>query len=239
MSQPAAKQGDKVQGVDIHIVMIPSPGGPVPTPLPHPFSGTIMQGTSNDVMIEKMPAATVDSVAMNLPPHIPQGGPFQMPPSNQGKIMMGSATVLINGKPAARMGEMVRECNDPIDSPTGSVIASSTVLIGGPSAPTGMAPPGGGAALTDQSFEKVSSDDAKSGGQGARNKSQNASSDKSKGSLEIACLDQDKNPVEDCDYEIILPSGEKRKGKTDSEGKIREQNVDPGSSEVHLYPKEA
>src|SRR5215472_4939499 len=139
MSQPAAKQGDKVQGVDIHIVMIPTPGGPVPTPLPHPFSGTILQGTSTDVMIEKMQAATVDSVAMNIPPHIPQGGPFQAPPGNQGKVMMGSATVLINGKPAARMGEMVRECNDPIDAPTGRIIAGSTVIIGGPSSPTGMA----------------------------------------------------------------------------------------------------
>lgn len=32
MGQPAAKMGDKVVGMDIHIVMIPSPGGPVPTP---------------------------------------------------------------------------------------------------------------------------------------------------------------------------------------------------------------
>ena len=37
MGQPAAKQGDKVVATDIHIVNIPSPGGPVPTPLPHPF----------------------------------------------------------------------------------------------------------------------------------------------------------------------------------------------------------
>ena len=33
MGQPAAKQGDKVMATDTHIVMIPSPGGPVPTPL--------------------------------------------------------------------------------------------------------------------------------------------------------------------------------------------------------------
>ena len=37
---PAAKQGDRVQAMDTHIVMVPSPGGPVPTPTPgHPFSG--------------------------------------------------------------------------------------------------------------------------------------------------------------------------------------------------------
>ena len=238
MSQPAAKQGDKVQGIDVHIVMIPSPGGPVPTPLPHPFSGTIMQDTSTDVMIEKMPAATVNSVAVNMPPHIPQGGPFQMPPSNQGKVMMGSATVLINGKPAARMGEMVQECNDPTDAPTGTVIATSTVLIGGPSAPTGMAPPSGGASMTKQSFVRQSTGGGGSGGQGGK-KSQQSSSSNNKGSLEVTCLDEDKNPVADCDYEIILPSGEKRKGKTDSQGKINEQDIDPGTCDVHLYQKQA
>ncbi len=43
----AAKMGDKVIGTDIHIIMVPSPGGPVPTP----FNGTITGGCSTDVMI--------------------------------------------------------------------------------------------------------------------------------------------------------------------------------------------
>ena len=30
MGQPAAKQGDQITAVDMHIVMVPSPGGPVP-----------------------------------------------------------------------------------------------------------------------------------------------------------------------------------------------------------------
>ena len=124
--------GDKVQAVDIHIIMVPSPGGPVPTPLPHPFSGTITSGTSTNVMIEGMPAATVNSMATNLPPHIPMGpGPFMKPPSNQGTVMMGSATVMINSNPAARMGDMVRTCNDPVDLPVGTIVCSSRVMIGG------------------------------------------------------------------------------------------------------------
>ena len=131
MGQPAAKQGDQVMGSDIHIIMIPAPPGPpVPTPLPHPFIGKLMQGLSTDVMIQGMPAATVNSIAMNIPPHIPQGGPFQKPPLNQGKIMMGSTTVFINKKPAARAGDTVMTCNDPVDAPMGKVIAMSTVLIG-------------------------------------------------------------------------------------------------------------
>jgi uncharacterized Zn-binding protein involved in type VI secretion len=131
MGQPAAKQGDKVVGVDTHIIMIPAPPGPpVPTPLPHPFTGTLLQGLSNNVMIQGMPAATVNSVAINMPPHIPQGGPFQKPPMNQGKIMMGSMTVMINNKPAARTGDTAMTCNDPADMPVGKVVAISTVMIG-------------------------------------------------------------------------------------------------------------
>jgi uncharacterized Zn-binding protein involved in type VI secretion len=131
MGQPAAKQGDQIVGVDTHIIMIPSPGGPVPTPLPHPFSGILDGSLSSDVKIMGMAAATLNSTATNTPPHIPQGGPFQAPPSNRGQIIMGSATVLINGKGAARNGDTANTCNDPADMPVGTVIAVGTVLIGG------------------------------------------------------------------------------------------------------------
>ncbi len=130
MGQPAAKQGDRVMATDTHIIMIPSPGGPVPTPLPHPFIGILSQGLSTNVFIMGMPAATVDSIAMNTPPHIPQGGPFQKPPSNQGKIIIGSPTVFISGKQAARTGDTAQTCNDPTDLPIGQVLAVSTVFIG-------------------------------------------------------------------------------------------------------------
>jgi uncharacterized Zn-binding protein involved in type VI secretion len=130
MAQPAAKQGDRIQAVDTHIIMVPSPGGPVPTPLPHPFNGILLQNLSPTVKIMGMPAATVGSIAINTPPHIPQGGPFQKPPTNQGRIITGSATVFINGKPAARNGDQAMTCNDPVDLPVGTVIAVGTVLIG-------------------------------------------------------------------------------------------------------------
>ena len=133
MSKPAAKMGDKVVGMDIHIILIPSPGGPVPTPLPHPFNGTIMQNCSTNVLIGGSPAATLGSIAVNMPPHIPQGGPFSIPPTNQGNIVMGSMTVLINNKPAARMGDLILTCNDPVPAPTCQIIpvGPPTVLIGG------------------------------------------------------------------------------------------------------------
>lgn len=130
MGQPAAKQGDSIIATDIHIIMIPSPGGPVPTPLPHPFSGMINGDLSSNVKIMGMPAATAGSTASNLSPHMPQGGPFQKPPSNKATIMMGSPTVKINGKMAARNGDTAMTCNDPVDSPVGSVVAVGTVMIG-------------------------------------------------------------------------------------------------------------
>jgi uncharacterized Zn-binding protein involved in type VI secretion len=130
MGQPAAKQGDQVTAVDTHIVLIPSPGGPVPTPLPHPFSGLLDGSLSTSVNVMGMPAAVQGSTASNQPPHIPQGGPFQQPPSNRATIMTGSATVMLNGKPAARNGDTALTCNDPADLPVGTVIAVGTVLIG-------------------------------------------------------------------------------------------------------------
>jgi uncharacterized Zn-binding protein involved in type VI secretion len=138
---PAAKQGDKVVGTDIHIIMVPSPGGPVPTPTPLPFNGTITTNLSTDVFIEGKPAATVQSGATNMPPHIPAGGPFQKPPSNQGKIIVGSTGVFINGKPAARQGDTAMTCNDPVDAPTGTVMAVGTVFIGETGAGAPVTPP--------------------------------------------------------------------------------------------------
>ena len=122
-----------VQAVDTHIVMVPSPGGPVPTPMPgHPFNGIINGGLSTDVRVNGVPAATVGSTASNQPPHIPIGGPsFQIPPTNQGTVIMGSMTVRINGKQAARNGDKANTCNDPAPLPLGTVIAVGTVMIGG------------------------------------------------------------------------------------------------------------
>jgi hypothetical protein len=80
MGQPAAKQGDQVVGTDTHIIRILSPGGPVPTPLPHLFTGMLDGSLSTDAKIMGMAAAVVGSTATNTPPHILQGGPFRRRP---------------------------------------------------------------------------------------------------------------------------------------------------------------
>jgi uncharacterized Zn-binding protein involved in type VI secretion len=130
MPQPAARQGDPVTGADTHIVLVPSPGGPVPTPTPLPFAGKLMSGLSKDVFVNKLPAATKDSVAQNVPPHIPPPGTtFQKPPTNSGRVVTGSPTVLVNGKPMARVGDPVMTCNDPADAPTSTISAGSTDVL--------------------------------------------------------------------------------------------------------------
>jgi uncharacterized Zn-binding protein involved in type VI secretion len=131
MGLPAAKQGDIVTAVDTHIVIVP---GPTPTavPLPHPFKGTLSGGLSPDVLIMGKPAAVVGSTAQNVPPHLPTppGTSFSGTPANQGTVAMGSTTVTINGKAAARAGDPVRTCNDPTDLPVGQIVAQGTVMIG-------------------------------------------------------------------------------------------------------------
>jgi uncharacterized Zn-binding protein involved in type VI secretion len=134
MAQPAAKQGDRIVAVDTHIVLVPAPPAPpVPTPLPHPFSGTLDGGLSADVTIMGMAAATVGSTATNTPSHIPTppGVSFQKPPVNRGTVQRGSTTVLINNKGVARSGDTAITCNDPVDLPVGTVVATGTVLVGG------------------------------------------------------------------------------------------------------------
>ena len=128
MSQPAAKQGDQITALDTHLIQPPGPTSPVL--VRHPFNGIIDNGLSPDVRIGGRAAATVGSTATNTPAHVPQGGSFVNPSTNQGAITSGSATVFINGKPAARSGDSTQTCAEPVPNLSGSVVATGTVLIG-------------------------------------------------------------------------------------------------------------
>jgi uncharacterized Zn-binding protein involved in type VI secretion len=128
MGLGAAKAGDSIiNAADIHIVLVPSAGGPVATPQQFPFNGKIGADISTNVRVNQKPAATVDSSAQNLPPHIPASGTFQTPPTNIGKVVMGSATVRINGKAAARDKDICETCHDM--PPAGPQAPPPTVLV--------------------------------------------------------------------------------------------------------------
>ena len=129
MGQPAARQNDQVTGIDTHLCVPPS-GPPVPTPLP--FTSLLVSALSTDVFINQLPAATQDSICQHTPPHIPPPPTtFSKPPTNQGKVLIGSQTVLVNNKPLARVGDAVMTCNDPVDAPVGTISSGSPdVLVG-------------------------------------------------------------------------------------------------------------
>ena len=120
MPKPAAKENDTVIATDTHLV--------AGSPTLLPFHGIVDGNLSADVLIENEHAAMVDSTATNTPAHTPSP---DKPPSNRGIIVAGSATVLINHRHAARDGDPAKTCNDPVDLPVGTVVASSTILIGG------------------------------------------------------------------------------------------------------------
>jgi uncharacterized Zn-binding protein involved in type VI secretion len=133
MGLPAATKDSQVVGVDIHIVMVPTPAGQVPVPLPHPFVGKITGGTASTVKLGGKPAATKDSTAENSPKHIamPPGVSFQKSPANKGTVMLASSTVKAAGKGIARVGDMVKTCNDPADAPVSVIVGpAGTVMVG-------------------------------------------------------------------------------------------------------------
>ncbi len=136
MGKPGAKKMDQIVSVtpgDVHIIMVPSPGGPVPTPIPHPCASIIKDKVAEKVKVMGQPGAVKGSISKHTPPHIPMGpGPFQKPPANKGEIVTASSNVFYEGKEAAMLGDTAKMCADPADAPVGKVIGTAaTVLVGG------------------------------------------------------------------------------------------------------------
>ncbi len=130
MGKEAAKKGDKVSSLDIHMVDIPTPTGPVTVPLPHSFKAELKEKLSKNVNIMGKPAAMRGSTGPNSPKHVALGLRFASEPSNECSVFLGSMTVNINGRPAARSGDLALTCNDPTDLPIGKLDASGSVKFG-------------------------------------------------------------------------------------------------------------
>lgn len=122
--------GDRITGSCVgHQIPSPPSGNPGPAP-PLPFSAPLAQGLAARVLIGGKPAAVVGSSGVNTPPHVGlhPSDPFVAPPTQQGRIVGGSSSVLFEGKPAARTGA---SCTIDFGLP-GTVTGSVTsVLIGG------------------------------------------------------------------------------------------------------------
>ena len=137
MGKPAAKKGDKIVSAtpgDIHIVMVPSPGGPVPTPLPHPCKSDLKMKLAEKVNVQGKPGAMKGSKSKHMPPHFPTppGVSFQKPPKNEAEVFTASSNVNYEGRGAAMLGDTGMMCSDPSDTPVGVlVVPPGTVYVGG------------------------------------------------------------------------------------------------------------
>jgi uncharacterized Zn-binding protein involved in type VI secretion len=126
MGSPAVVQGDAVTG-QCAGHLIPGPlGAPMPAQ-PLPFNAPLTQGLATTVLIGGLPAAIAGASGVNQPPHagLHPSDPFLVPTSQQGVVLGGSATVLIESKPAVRTGDPCTCCVVP-GVLTGS---AATVLI--------------------------------------------------------------------------------------------------------------
>ncbi|MEM7338666.1 MAG: PAAR domain-containing protein [Actinomycetota bacterium] len=128
MSNPAVVMNDQIIGT-CAIHQIPSPtGSPMPAP-PMPFASPLTLGLAPTVMITGKPAAVQGSSGYNTPPHVGlhPSDPYMPPPTQIGQVIVGSSTVMFEGKPAAYTGCQVTMCA----SLPGQIIGSgTTVMIG-------------------------------------------------------------------------------------------------------------
>jgi uncharacterized Zn-binding protein involved in type VI secretion len=125
---PAVVEGNQITGMcPIH--QIPSPsGGPMLGP-PMPFKAALSDGLVDSVVIGGHKAAVLGSSGTNSPAHagLHATDPFAVAKTQIGHITMGSATVLIGGKPAARVASQATCCGTV---PGTLVPGVATVLIG-------------------------------------------------------------------------------------------------------------
>jgi uncharacterized Zn-binding protein involved in type VI secretion len=125
---PAIVMGDQITGqCPNHLIPNPATGAPQPSP-PLPFSAPLTMGLATKTMIGGKAAAVVGSSGLNTPPHVGlhPSDPYMAPPTEQGQVMSGSATVLIEGKPAATAQSSCTCCVVP-----GTLVPTvATVLIG-------------------------------------------------------------------------------------------------------------
>ncbi|MFO0588737.1 MAG: DUF6531 domain-containing protein [Polyangiaceae bacterium] len=155
----AAKTFDLVIGIDVHLVMVPSPTGLTPVPLPHPFIGIVWDPVGaavaaclslvfggGPVYVNGLDAANPGTEVKALVPHFPMPPGVSFSPSdrpdNKGAFISGSETVTFAGTSASRTGSMVSSCGFPVNLPTSRCIAvpmGAPTLVGGGEAVNAMA----------------------------------------------------------------------------------------------------
>jgi len=207
MGKPAARLAD------MHVCPMLTPGLP---PIPH-VGGPILGPGCPTVLIGGMPAAVMGDMCVCVGP----------PDS----IVLGSTGVMIGGKPAARMGDQCAHGGT-------IVLGCPTVLIGevssasaeGPDAASGEVQAAGTTMSTfeAQELQWVDLPDIPEGPPHKKD----PPSIIDHASIAFRLIDQDGNPIEGEQYEVTLPDGSIRKGKTDKNGEVNIHGFAPGMCQV-------
>lgn len=218
----AAKHMDPVVGVDMHMVQPPPPAPPVM--LPVPFAGYLLDPAdygSCKVMINGLPRARAGTPGMGCPPHIPPGGMFVKPPTNECEMYQGSSTVVIEGDAAAAQGHQVLTCHDvgmpaPVrawkKSPAKSLMMAAGVVLPIPGMPVMI----GGAPTITASASASSEEEEEE--------------DPPLETIEIQAFDGIEMPLVNERFELHLPNGDVEEGTLDDKGYVKITDVPAGYS---------
>ncbi|MET0342731.1 MAG: PAAR domain-containing protein [Polyangiales bacterium] len=107
---------DPVLGVDSHLVLVPTPAGPVPQMVPLIFVGWLvswkMLRPANLATVKVNGMWQVHAGSPGMGRHVPRLGPFVKEPKNEAEVLLGSATVEVQGAPMGYGPLPVLTCHD-------------------------------------------------------------------------------------------------------------------------------
>ena len=196
-------------------------------------SGVISPPGVPTVLIEFLPAAVMgDQVACT---GVISGGLAHppMPPLPTPPIILGSPTVLIGGRPAARWIVSVTACGAFLGLLP--LMATRTVFIGdigGAGGGAAAAGPGGPPAQVINAYKKGTSTSVGPVPSNHTGPLQPEEEEKKKTWIGVILKDFKGQPMPNQDFQITLDKGQVLKGHTDEKGHARFDNLDPDSGNV-------
>lgn len=206
-------------GVDMHMVVMP-PAPPIMLPIP--FAGYLIDPSdygSCKVRLNGFPPARAGTPGIACPPHIPPGGMFVKPPTNECEMHQGSSVVVFAGEAAAAQGNPVLTCHDvgmpaPVrgwrKSPAKSLMMAAANVLPIPGATAVMI---GGAPTITMSASASETE---------------RESDSELVSIELEVFDPFGETFANARFELHLPNGDVEEGTLDGNGYVEVTEIPKG-----------